>query len=64
MSVFFINNNNKGNNMSDKEYIIQTTIYKNGELIESTTVSYPIEFGNNHKLSEVIGWIIKTKGGR
>ncbi len=47
-----------------KEYIIQTTIYNSGQLIESTTVSYPIKFENKHKLSEVIGWIIKTKGGR
>ena len=61
MSVFFINNNNKGNNMSDKEYIIQTTIYKNGELIESTTVSYPIKFENKHKLVDVIHLMIKGK---
>ena len=64
MSVFFINNNsNKGNNMSNKEYRIQTTIYNNGQLIESTTVSYPIKFENKHKLIEVIHRMIKGKEG-
>jgi hypothetical protein len=61
MSVFFINNNSKGNNMSNKKYTIQTTIYKNGELIESTTVSYPIKFENKHKLVDVIHLMIKGK---
>ena len=64
MSVFFINNNsNKGNNMSNKEYRIQTTIYNSGQLIESTTVSYPIKFENKHKLIEVIHRMIKGKKG-
>ena len=64
MSVFFINNNsNKGNNMSNKEYRIQTTIYNSGQLIESTTVSYPIKFENKHKLVEVIHRMIKGKKG-
>ena len=62
MSVLFrINNSNKGNNMSKKEYIIQTTIYNSGQLIESTTVSYPIKFENKHKLVEVIHRMIKGK---
>jgi len=64
MSVFFINNNSKGNNMSNKKYTIQTTIYKNGELIESTTVSYPIKFENKHKLVDVIHLMIKGKRGK
>ena len=64
MSVFFINNNsNKGNNMSNKEYRIQTTIYNSGQLIESTTVSYPIKFENKHKLVEVIHRMIEGKKG-
>ena len=64
MSVFVINNNsNKGNNMSNKEYRIQTTIYNSGQLIESTTVSYPIKFENKHKLVEVIHRMIKGKKG-
>ncbi len=64
MSVFFINNNsNKGDNMSNKEYTIQTTIYNSGQLIESTTVSYPIKFENKHKLVEVIHRMIKGKKG-
>ena len=45
------------------EYIIQTTIYNSGQLIESTTVSYPIKFENKHKLIEVIHRIIKGKKG-
>ena len=64
MSVLFRNNNsNKGNNMSNKEYRIQTTIYNSGQLIESTTVSYPIKFENKHKLVEVIHRMIKGKKG-
>jgi len=46
-----------------KEYIIQTTIYNSGLLIESTTVSYPIKFENKHKLVEVIHRMIKGKKG-
>ena len=62
MSVLFrINNSNKGNNMSKKEYIIQTTIYNSGQLIESTTVSYPIKFENKYKLVKVIHRMIKGK---
>ena len=49
--------------MSKKEYIIQTTIYNDGRLIESTTVSYPIKFENRHKLIEVIHRMIKGKKG-
>ena len=49
--------------MSNKEYRIQTTIYNNGQLIESTTVSYPIKFENKHKLIEVIHRMIKGKKG-
>ena len=44
-----------------REYIIQTTIYNDGRLIESTNVSYPIKFENKHKLIEVIYRIIKGK---
>jgi len=50
--------------MSNKKYTIQTTIYKNGELIESTTVSYPIKFENKHKLVDVIHLMIKGKRGK
>ena len=49
--------------MSKKEYIIQTTIYNDGRLIESTNVSYPIKFENKHKLVEVIHRMIKGKKG-
>jgi len=37
-----------------KEYSIQTTIYNGGQVIESTNVSYPIEFENKQKLVEVV----------
>ena len=47
-----------------KEYIIQTTIYNSGLLIESTTVSYPIKFENKHKLVEVIHRMIKSENER
>jgi len=47
-----------------KEYIIQTTIYNSGLLIESTTVSYPIKFENKHKLVEVIYRMIKSENER
>ena len=46
-----------------REYIIQTTIYNDGRLIESTNVSYPIKFENRHKLIEVIHRMIKGKKG-
>ena len=46
------------------EYIIQTTIYNSGLLIESTTVSYPIKFENKHKLVEVIHRMIKSENER
>ena len=50
--------------MSKKEYTIQTTIYNSGQLIESTTVSYPIKFENKHKLVEVIHRMIKSENER
>ena len=46
-----------------REYIIQTTIYNDGRLIESTNVSYPIKFENRYKLIEVIHRMIKGKKG-
>ena len=46
------------------EYIIQTTIYNSGQLIESTTVSYPIKFENRHKLIEIIHRMIKSENER
>jgi len=45
------------------KYIIQTTIYNSGQLIESTAVSYPIKLENKHKLVEVIHRMIKGKKG-
>ena len=47
-----------------KEYIIQTTIYNSGLLIESTTFSYQIKFENKHKLVEVIHRMIKSENER
>ncbi len=32
-----------------KRYTIQTTVYINGLLVKSTTVSYPIKWVNRHK---------------
>ena len=50
--------------MSKKEYTIQTTIYNSGQLIESTTVSYPIKFENKYKLVKVIHRMIEGKRGK
>ena len=63
-ALFRTNNSNKGDNMSKKEYTIHTSVYRSGQLVKSTIVSFPIKFENKHKLSEVIHRMTKGKGGK
>ena len=50
--------------MSKKEYTIHTSVYRSGQLVKSTIVSFSIKFENKHKLSEVIHRMTKGKGGK
>ena len=44
-----------------KQYTIQTTVYRGGHLVKSTTVSYPVKWVNRHKLVEVIKRMTSSK---
>ncbi|MBT6128970.1 MAG: hypothetical protein HOH55_02565 [Candidatus Marinimicrobia bacterium] len=44
-----------------KQYTIQTTVYRGGHLVKSTTVSYPVKWVNRHNLIEVINNMTSLK---
>ena len=44
-----------------KQYTIQTTVYRGGRLVKSTTVSYPVKWVNRHNLIEVINNMTSLK---
>ena len=44
-----------------KQYTIQTTVYRGGHLVKSTTVSYPVKWVNRHNLIEVINNMTSIK---
>ena len=44
-----------------KQYTIQTTVYRGGQIVKSTTVSYPVKWVNRHNLIEVINNMTSLK---